>query len=190
LIWWLEDNMLVALAVVFVAGIVLLVRPPIQLPAVDVAPTVSPLSRLYYDEKPIVVDWMIGNALGSPVFAKAAVLELEMTVYPPTDATSIYPANVPLSPEVDPRSGYYAVGFEGSLQANIWFDPVSGKFYDRFLDAPASARDVMAYTPPPGDAGGIVVVQGLIAEALRREAEAKAANEAANATSVSPQPGS
>ncbi len=109
---------------------------------------------------PFIMDWQIGYNpypdspdYRKPVFHKAAVLTPGMMVYPMSDnPNTIYPQNVPLTRNLDSRSGYYAVGFEGTVQNDIWYDPVSGRFYAIYLDKPTSAADIMEFTP--GWAGG------------------------------------
>jgi hypothetical protein len=160
--WWVEDNQtLLAVAAVVAAVVLILALSPRPLPIEPAAGLPVSSAYLSVDERPYIITWMIGNARGA-VYDTAAVLDLDMTVYPASaGAGTIYPQNIVFSSEKNPQSGYYAVGFEGTLQPNIYYDPVSKKFYHGFLDEPTRASECMVYTP---DAGGEQVVQQMIAQ--------------------------
>lgn len=161
--WWIRDHVILIAGAVFVIACVLVIHPHAAHPDSSLSPTLSSSSsRLVVVDHPHIVYWMIGNKMG-PVFDKAAVIDPDMTVYPVTpDVVTIYPANIPLSAEIDPRSGYYALGYEGTLQPNIYYDPLTKKFYNRFITAPTIASEVMNHDPTPD---GIRAVDQAIAMA-------------------------
>lgn len=108
---------------------------------------------------PLVIPFYYGGATQN-----MGLLMPDTMVYPmPWDVATVYPQKIPLSMQEDPRSGLYAVGFEGTVQNNIYFDPVSGKFYNRFISSPSRAIDVMSYSRDKvGQQSGMDMVNSMI----------------------------
>ncbi|WP_424356570.1 hypothetical protein [Methanocella sp. MCL-LM] len=94
--------------------------------------------------------WKIGTSIDTKesVIEDVALITPEDTVYPADQTTgTVYPENIPLTRNKNPRSGVYAVDSEGTLQGSIYYDPVSGRFIGKNVREPTRAKDALVYLP-------------------------------------------
>jgi hypothetical protein len=94
---------------------------------------------------------------------QVALLTPDTMVYPVTgDVATVYPQKIPLTMTEDPRSGMYALDFTGDIADNIYFDPVSKKFYDRYVDKPTPFIGLLDSRYLMGSDSGAKVVTDII----------------------------